>query len=173
MYSKKTLESPRFRLPRYFFLPGFIKHALTTVALTCFVALRVAAQQGPQLDLERVKISAGMYVATAQVAATSQQRQIGLMFRIDMQPHEGMLFVFEQPAKQCFWMKNTPLALTAAFVADDGRIVNLVDMKPQALDVHCSNEPVRYVLEMNKGWFEKRAIKAGAMLKADFFQKIK
>ncbi len=53
------------------------------------------------------------------------------MFRKEMPQHEGMLFVFEQPATQCFWMKNTLLPLTAAFVADDGRIVNLADMKPQ------------------------------------------
>jgi uncharacterized protein len=78
--------------------------------------------------------------------------------------HEGMLFVFEQPSVQCFWMKNTLLPLTAAFVDDDGTIVNLVDMKPQALDSHCSIKPVRYVLEMNQGWFAKRAIKAGSKL---------
>lgn len=75
-----------------------------------------------------------------------------------------MLFVFEQPAGQCFWMKNTLLPLTAAFVADDGTIVNLVDMKPQTLDSHCSVRPVRFVLEMNQGWFAKRGIQAGARL---------
>ena len=74
-----------------------------------------------------------------------------------MPQHEGMLFIFEQPSRQCFWMKNTLLPLTAAFVADDGRIVNLADMKPQTTDSHCSTEPVRYVLEMNQGWFARRA----------------
>ena len=86
------------------------------------------------------------------------------MFRKEMPQAEGMLFVFEQPATQCFWMKNTLLPLTAAFVADDGRIVNLVDMKPQTVDSHCSEEPVRYVLEMNQGWFAKKNIKKGAKL---------
>ena len=86
------------------------------------------------------------------------------MFRREMPQHEGMLFVFEQPATQCFWMKNTQLPLTAAFVADDGSIVNLADMQPLSEESHCSAKPVRYVLEMNQGWFAKRGIKAGTKL---------
>jgi uncharacterized membrane protein (UPF0127 family) len=122
------------------------------------------AQDQPQLDLPRVAIGAGMHRIDAQVALTPDQRQIGLMHRPEMPPHEGMLFVFEEPARQCFWMKNTLLPLSAAFVADDGSIVNLVDMKPQTTDSHCSVKPVRYVLEMNQGWFAKKAIKAGFKL---------
>lgn len=81
-----------------------------------------------------------------------------------------MLFVFEQPAKQCFWMKNTFLPLTAAFVADDGTIVNLVDMKPQTTDSHCSEKPVRFVLEMNQGWFAKKGLKAGSRVSGAAFK---
>lgn len=123
------------------------------------------AQEGqPQLNLPRTRLSAGMHQIDAQVAATPEQRQIGLMFRRDMPTHEGMLFVFEQPGVQCFWMKNTLLPLTAAFLADDGTIVNLADMKPQSLDSHCSAKPVRFVLEMKQGWFAQRAIRPGAKL---------
>jgi uncharacterized membrane protein (UPF0127 family) len=122
------------------------------------------AQDGPQLSLPRVKLSAGMHQIDAQVAQTPEQRQIGLMFRREMPQHEGMLFVFEQPTTQCFWMKNTLLPLTAAFVADDGTVVNLADMKPQTTDSHCSTQPVRYVLEMNQGWFGKKNLKAGVKL---------
>ncbi|MBC7647599.1 MAG: DUF192 domain-containing protein, partial [Vitreoscilla sp.] len=104
-----------------------------------------------------------------QVAATSEQRQTGLMFRKDMPQHEGMIFVFEQATQQCFWMKNTLLPLSAAFIADDGTIVNIEDMKPQTLDGHCSAKPVRYVLEMNKGWFVKKGIKAGSKLEGPLF----
>ena len=125
----------------------------------------VALAQGqPQLDLPRIQLSAGMHLISAQVAQTPEQRQIGLMHRRQMPDTEGMLFVFEQPATQCFWMKNTWLPLTAAFVADDGRVVNLADMQPQTTDSHCSAEPVRYVLEMNQGWFAKRGVKAGSRL---------
>ena len=105
-----------------------------------------------------------MHLIQAQVAQTPDQRATGLMFRRDMPANEGMLFIFEQPAGQCFWMKNTLLPLTAAFIADDGRIVNLADMKPQSTDSHCSTRPVRYVLEMHQGWFARRGIQAGFKL---------
>ena len=128
------------------------------------------AQEGPQLSLNRIKISAGMHQLDTQLAMTPQERQIGLMNRPSMPNHEGMLFVFEEAGVQCFWMKNTLLPLTAAFVADDGTIVNLADMKPQVLDSHCSKKPVRYVLEMNQGWFAKRGIKPGFKLTGIPFQ---
>ena len=121
------------------------------------------------MDLPRVALTAGMYRIDAQVASTPTQRQIGLMQRRDMPAHEGMLFVFEQPGVQCFWMKNTPLPLTAAFVADDGTIVNLADMQPLSEDSHCSAKPVRYVLEMNQGWFAQRGLKAGSKLGGAIF----
>lgn len=127
------------------------------------------SQGQPQQNLPRVTLKAGMHLIQAQVAATQEERAVGLMHRQDMAPNEGMLFVFERPAGQCFWMKNTLLPLTAAFVADDGTIVNLEDMKPQTLDSHCSAKPVRYVLEMHQGWFAKRGIKAGAKLGGEPF----
>ena len=134
------------------------------------VAFAVLAQEQPQLDLPRVHLQAGMHQIDAQVASGYEQRMTGLMFRKEMPQHEGMIFVFEQPAQQCFWMKNTLLPLTAAFVADDGTIVNMADMKPQTLDSHCSSQPVRYVLEMNKGWFAKKGIKAGSKLGGPLFE---
>ena len=119
------------------------------------------AQSEPQTQLPRTKLSAGMHLMDVQVAATPDQRTIGLMFRKDMGASEGMLFVFEQPAVQCFWMKNTLLPLSAAFIRDDGTIVNIEDMKPLTTDSHCSAAPVRFVLEMHQGWFNKKGIKAG------------
>ena len=140
---------------------------MTRIALSfCLVFLSFAAwPQQAQTNLPRVQLQAGMFQIDAQVAATPKQREIGLMFRQDMATHEGMLFVFEQPQQQCFWMKNTLLPLTAAFVDDDGTIVNLADMKPQSTQSHCSEKPVRFVLEMNQGWFAKRNIKKGFKLK--------
>jgi uncharacterized protein len=139
----------------------FPRHLL--LAAVALAAITAPAQE-PQTDLQRIKLGAGMHRIDAQVAHTPEQRQIGLMWRKSMPSNEGMLFIFEQPAQQCFWMKNTLLPLTAAFVADDGKIVNLVDMKPQTTDPHCSKQPVRYVLEMNQGWFAKKGIQAGAKL---------
>ena len=92
------------------------------------------------------------------------------MLRKEMPQHEGMLFVFEQASVQCFWMKNTLLPLTAAFVADDGTIVNTADMKPETTESHCSAKPVRYVLEMNQGWFAKKGIRTGSRLTGRMFE---
>ncbi|MGQ9724269.1 MAG: DUF192 domain-containing protein [Tepidimonas sp.] len=120
--------------------------------------------QRAQTDLPRVSLRAGMHLIDAQVARTPEQRSVGLMWRRDLAPNEGMLFVFDKPAVQCFWMRNTTVALTAAFIADDGRIVNLADMQPLDETSHCSHEPVRYVLEMAQGWFTKRGIGTGFRL---------
>lgn len=121
-------------------------------------------QDGPQLNLPRVSLQAGMHRIEAQVAQSGLEKQIGLMYRKSMPVYEGMLFIFAEPSEQCFWMKNTDLPLTAAFIADDGTIVNLEDMKPQTLKPHCSKKPVRYVLEMNLGWFKTKNINAGFKL---------
>lgn len=128
------------------------------------LATLASAQEQPQLDLPRVRLQAGMNQIDAQVAENPEQRMTGLMHRKEMPQHEGMLFVFDQPSIQCFWMKNTLLPLTAAFVADDGTIVNLEDMRPQTTDSHCSARPVRFVLEMNQGWFARKGIKPGTRL---------
>jgi uncharacterized protein len=146
-----------------------IPTALAVLALSA--ALAPAAAQDAQMNLPRVVLSAGMHRIDAQVAQTPEQRTIGLMFRKEMPQHEGMLFVVEQPSVQCFWMKNTYLPLTAAFVADDGTVVNLVDMKPHSTDSHCSAKPVRYVLEMNQGWFAKKGLKAGTVLNGEPFKR--
>jgi uncharacterized protein len=147
-----------------------MKRLLAFASLALAALFQPAAAQEPQTNLPRVSLSAGMHQIDAQVAATNGQRATGLMFRKEMPQHEGMLFVFEQPSVQCFWMQNTYLPLSAAFIADDGTIVNIADMKPLALDSHCSAKPVRYVLEMNQGWFAKKGIKAGAKLAGQPFK---
>ena|SRR5436305_209880 len=132
-------------------------------ALLCLAAL-ASAQEGPQ-KLAQVRLNAGIHNINAELASTPQQREIGLMFREAMPANDGMLFVFESPGQQCFWMKNTLIPLSIAFLDDDGSVVNVDDMKPQTLDGHCSQKPVRFVLEMNQGWFAKRGIKAGSRVR--------
>lgn len=141
-----------------------IRPALISLLVVLAPGLQPAAAQEAQTNLPRVKLQAGMYQIDAQVAQAPDERTIGLMFRKEMPQQEGMLFVFEQPSKQCFWMMNTLLPLTAAFVDDDGTVVNMADMKPQTTNSHCSAKPVRYVLEMNQGWFARKGIKAGFKL---------
>ncbi len=137
--------------------------------LAAFAALHMlgaaALAQDSAQSLPAIKLSAGMHVIQAELAQTPDQRSTGLMFRKTMGTNDGMLFAFEQTGQQCFWMKNTLLPLSIAFVADDGSIVNIEAMKPQTLESHCSTKPVRFALEMNDGWFAKRGIKAGMKLK--------
>lgn len=144
-----------------------MKKLFATAAL---LAATLAWADEPQLNLPRVRIGAGLHQIDAQVAASPVQRMTGLMHRKEMPANEGMLFVFEQPGQQCFWMKNTLLPLSVAFVADDGAIVNIEEMQPQTENSHCSKAPVRYVLEMNKGWFAKKGIKPGTKLVGPMFR---
>jgi hypothetical protein len=143
--------------------------ACGAAAIMIMVSAMPARAQEPQA-LPAISLQAGFHRVSAQFARTPEQRQIGLMFRKSMPEHEGMLFEFEVPGVQCFWMKNTLIPLSAAFLRDDGAIVNIVDMKPQTLDSHCSKEPVRYVLEMNQGWFAKRALGPGKKLGGEVFK---
>ena len=101
---------------------------------------------------------------TAEVADTTSTRMTGLMHRFSLKPDHGMLFVFRQPAPQAFWMKNTHVALSIAYIDDKGRIVNIEDMAPQTENTHPSSGPVLYALEMKKGWFRERAIDPGAVV---------
>lgn len=152
---------------------GIVKHLKAVLPRLCIglviglaigtATVPAGAQEGPQ-RLSTIQLGAGMHIIKAEVARTPTEHQIGLMHRKSMGVNEGMLFIFERPAQQCFWMKNTLIPLAIAFVGDDGTVVNVDEMKPQTLDTHCSAKPVRFVLEMNTGWFAKRGIKAGSKL---------
>lgn len=141
-------------------------HPITRLLLAAVVALSTpfaTAQGQPQLNLPVVQLSAGMHGIRAQVA-TGFNVYTGLMYRREMPQHEGMLFVYDAPAVHCFYMRNTYLPLSIAFIADDGTIVNMRDMQPLTEDSHCAAKPVRYALEMHQGWFAKRGIKPGFKL---------
>lgn len=141
-------------------MPSCIR--LLTACLAA-VLLPVAAH-AQQDGLPVTSLTAGMYAIQAEVASTPEARQQGLMYRKTMPAGNGMLFVFEEKAGHCFWMKNTELPLSIAFLADDGTIVNIEDMQPHSESNHCPKAAVRYALEMNKGWFAQKGIKAGAKI---------
>lgn len=150
--------------------PLRLRHWLAGLAFA-LIGWSANAQTEPQPKLPTVTLTAGMHAIHAEVARSDEQRQMGLMLRKEMAQHEGMLFVFEEPAVHCFWMKNTLLPLSIAFLADDGTIVNIADMPPQTTDSHCPAKAVRYALEMNQGWFAKRGLKAGFRLSGAPFGK--
>lgn len=122
------------------------------------------AQDGQPQRLPTTTLGAGMFNIKVEVAQSPQEHAIGLMWRTTMPTNEGMIFIFPRAGQQCFWMKNTLLPLSVAFIDDKGTIVNLDEMQPQTENPHCSTRPVRFVLEMNKGWFTKHGFKAGDKL---------
>lgn len=105
----------------------------------------------------------------AYVARTRDQRALGLMECQFLAPGEGMLFVCDKLEVQKFWMKDTPLPLSIAFLAEDGTILHIDDMEPQTLDATTCEHPVRYVLEMGQGWFEERGVAVGAQVEGPVF----
>lgn len=115
--------------------------------------------QQPQLPM--VELFAGMHRIEAELAATPESRQVGMMQRTIMPPQRGMLFVFPETDKHCMWMRNTLLPLSVAFLDEKGRIINVEDMQPRTENNHCAAKPARYALEMNLGWFRTRGLGQG------------
>ena len=128
------------------------------IAALCLQAVAARA------DMPEITLALGGHKLTAEVAYTDADRTLGLMHRRMLPENRGMLFVFPQAAPLSFWMKNTYLPLSIAFIDDTGTIINITDMKPLTTDTHDSAGPARYALEMNRGWFKKRGIKSGAKL---------
>ncbi len=112
-------------------------------------------------DLPTVDLSIAGHKVVAEVAATNDARTTGLMYRFSLLPDHGMLFVFAAPQPLAFWMRNTYVPLSIAFIGANGRILNIEDMAPRTDDGHPSKGAALYTLEMKKGWFADHDIKAG------------
>ncbi len=131
---------------------------------TLFFALLLAAGPAVAADsaLPEIALAINKHTLTAEVAANDNSRTSGLMHRRMLPENRGMLFVFPYTGPLSFWMMNTHVPLSIAFLDDAGVIINIADMKPLTTDPHPSTRPARYALEMNQGWFAKRGIKAGS-----------
>jgi uncharacterized membrane protein (UPF0127 family) len=97
----------------------------------------------------------------AEIANTEESRRRGLMFRDRLGENSGMLFSYRESGVNAMWMKNTPIALSVAFIDRNGRILNIENMDPYSEQAHASAGEAAYALEVNRGWFRKRGIKAG------------
>lgn len=127
-----------------------------------FLALALSIPAAAALaEMPRIELTAGFHRIEAEVAADQPNRMQGLMHRKSMAPNQGMLFVFPFPERHCMWMRNTFLPLSVAFLDDQGKILNIEDMKPQTETSHCAIAPARFALEMNRGWFSDKGLKAG------------
>lgn len=132
--------------------------------IAAFLLYALAANASAESPLQPLKI--GDAVLHVEVASDPQARQLGLMYRQSLPADQGMLFRFGQPGIQCLWMKNTFIPLTAAFLDEKGKVVDLIDLEPESLETRCAKSPAVYAIEANQGWFEKHQIRPGAIVDA-------
>jgi uncharacterized membrane protein (UPF0127 family) len=148
----------------------FLSRMLVRLLVPCAALLAVGATHAQPARLKQkgefpvVTLTAGMYLIKAEVAANAADREQGLMFRKGLGSNEGMLFVFDESAGHCFWMKNTPLPLSIAFIDDDGVVSDIDEMAPETTNNHCPTRPGRYALEMSQGWFTAKGIRPGTRI---------
>ena len=108
-----------------------------------------------------ITIRVGDTYLVVEVARTPEARQLGLMYRQRLPEDMGMLFVFDTVGIYTFWMKDTYIPLSIAFITADGRIIDIQDMEPLSLDLHFPSQPIRFALEVNRSWFTRHDVKIG------------
>ena len=143
-------------------LPNFKQLIFSLAVISGLFSVPLFAQQN--VGLPTIELKTGIYRIQAELADTPKAREVGLMNRTGMPTNSGMLFIFEQKAGHCFWMNNTKIPLSIAFIADDGKIVNIEEMQAETTNNHCPKVAVRYALEMNKQWFSERVIVPGTVI---------
>lgn len=112
-------------------------------------------------SLPRLALSLNGRSILAEVADTDAARAQGLSGRRALAADSGMLFVFDTPGRYAMWMRDTPIALSGAFLDESGVIINIADMQPNTLTRHTAARPAKYVLEMNLGWFTEAGVTPG------------
>ena len=137
---------------------------LIAAYLAPIISTGTALAQEVQHAAEKTTLRVGTHTIKTEVARSEDARQRGLMYRRKLANNSGMLFIFEQKNTHCFWMHNTYIPLSIAFLDDDGTIINIEDMLPQTDTNHCAKAPVRYALEVPQGWFAKKGVQAGAQI---------
>jgi uncharacterized membrane protein (UPF0127 family) len=139
-----------------------MKSRRTFTAALAWTALLLAL--AARADTPVISLNAGIHVIRAEVVNTFETRARGLMYRESLGPNQGMLFVFPRLERHCMWMKNTPLPLSVAFIDEGGEVVSISEMAPHTENSHCAERPARFALEMSKGWFASKGIRAGGKL---------
>lgn len=137
---------------------------LLLLCLLLSTSLTEAAPE-PQLHLSKVSLSLGTNSLSAQIAADDATRERGLMSRTNLAANEAMVFVFPAPRPVAFWMKDTPVPLSIAYVGPSGRIFEIHDLKPfDETPVPSASDAVVYAIEVPKGWFAEHGVTAGSMV---------
>jgi len=139
-----------------------IKSLLTIFGLFLTLIATPASPLACPLELPTATISIKGQALIVELAATPEARTCGLSHREYLLQHQGMLFIFPEKSPQTFWMKDTLIPLSIAFLDDSGKIINIQDMTPmQSDELYHSSAPAKYALEVNQGWFKKNKIEAG------------
>jgi uncharacterized membrane protein (UPF0127 family) len=138
-----------------------IKQIKVFLSLISFIFI---ASQATAASLPVIELKIGKTSIQAEVASTPASQQLGLMYRKELATNSGMLFIFNDKAGHCFWMKNTLIPLSIAFLEDDGKIINIEEMLPQTEVSHCPTGATRFALEMNSGWFSNRKYMPGMVI---------
>ena len=154
------LQFASLKMPLMLIFKKQLRHLLAALSFTT----PILALAQVNIGLPTIELKAGMYRIQAELADNPKAREVGLMNRTSMPTNSGMLFVFDQKAGHCFWMNNTKIPLSIAFIADDGKIVNIEEMQADTTNNHCPKAAVRYALEMNKQWFSERVIVPGTVI---------
>jgi len=144
-----------FRLKKFLFLTLVILNA-------GFAACASQKLETAVLSIERA--NAGPVEITVELARTDEEKAQGLMHRKKLPDGEGMIFIYDRDQQMSFWMKNTLIPLSIAFIASDGRIIEIRDMQPLDLSSVRSSRSVRYALETPQGWFDRAGVQAGDVL---------
>ena len=135
---------------------------LRYLSLICIAMVVSAPSRAWTAELPSRTLTIGKQKLIVEVVSTPEQRATGLMNRFSLAPDHGMLFVFERPQPLGFWMKNTYIPLSIAFVDANGVILNIEDMQPHDEATHWSRGNALYAIEMKQGWFRTKGIAAGA-----------
>jgi uncharacterized membrane protein (UPF0127 family) len=138
-----------------------------TLFIFCFSYISCTSKKLPVKEIPIERDGQVITVVKAEIAITQEERNKGLMYRKSLQDGEGMLFVFDRDDIMSFWMKNTYIPLSIAFIANNGRIIDIKDMYPHNTNSVKSSRSVRYALEAPQGWFLRAGVKEGDNIKID------
>ncbi|MGL4525228.1 MAG: DUF192 domain-containing protein [Spirochaetia bacterium] len=118
----------------------------------------------------KIEIALGSRIFSLEVARTPAEREKGLMFRKFLHKDAGMIFIFDEDEIRGFWMKNTNVALSIAYISAEGNILEIYDMQPHSLASIVSRRPFRYAIEVNQGEFEKAGLTIGTRIDLSILQ---
>ena len=120
----------------------------------------------PQPTLPKVTLTIGKHQITAEIARTEQELSSGMMFRTRLGDNEGMLFCLTKEGQANFWMENTLIPLSVAYIDRTGKILEIHDMKPlDETNIPSTSDKIYYALETNQGWFPLNKIEPGEIIK--------